>query len=121
MNRKSLSLMLPLALMLGLSGCGKSQAKSPDPAQQAKVIQTASPEVQKGWQLALAAAETNDFATAILTLRKLQSHANPTPEQQAAITARMNAINDQLAAAIQKGDPEATKAMQEIRDRWRSQ
>lgn len=105
--------------LLVVSGCSKSAA--PDPGQPANAFQSATIQNQADWGLALEAAKTNDFVVAMLTLRKLQGQADLTPEQRAAVSGKMTEVNDQLAAAVQKGDPNATKAMEEIRRRWRTQ
>jgi hypothetical protein len=100
------------------AGCGK--ANTSDPAQQAGAFQSAGPRLQASWQLALDAAATNGYATAILTLRQLQAQTDLTPEQRAAVSNQMVAVNIQLQAALQKGDPDATKAQEELRNRWRA-
>jgi hypothetical protein len=105
--------------LLALSACNKSAA--PAPGQQAQAFQSATPQNQADWGLALEASKTNDFVVAMLTLRKLQGQADLTPEQRAAVKDRMTEVNDQMAAAVQKGDPDAIKAMEEIRRRWRTQ
>jgi hypothetical protein len=105
--------------LLTLSGCSKSAA--PDATQQAKAFQSATPQNQAAWNRALEAAKTNDFALAILTFRTLQGQTDLTPEQRTAVTDRMTAANEQLAAAVQKGDSNAVKALEEIRARWRMQ
>lgn len=104
-------------VLLAVISCSKSAA--PDPAQQAKAFQSATPQNQADWNRALEAAKTNDFAVAILTFKKLQGQTDLTPEQRTAVTDRMTALNEQLAAAVQKGDANAIKALEEIRTRWR--
>lgn len=105
-------------VLFSITGCGKG--KGSDPAQLAKLFQSADPQTKADWDKASAAAETNDFVTAILTLKKLQEQPGLTPEQRTAVNDSMTAANDQLSAAVQKGDPNATKALEEIRRRWRS-
>jgi hypothetical protein len=117
--RFSVLLTLWVGLLLVAGACGKPRT-SADPAQQAKAFQSASPQTQSSWQLAVDAATTNDYATAVLTLRKLQAQPDLTPEQRTAVNDRMTAVNTQLAAALEKGDPNATKAIQEIKQRGRS-
>lgn len=82
-------------------------------------FQTASPENQVLWQQASAAAKTNGFVVAMLSLRKLQLETTLTSYQQAAITAKMAAVDGSLSAAERAGDSEAKKAVEEIRQKWR--
>ena len=109
-----------LGLALALTGCGKGAAKTSNAAQQEQIIQSASPAVQAAWQLAVAAAATNDYATSILTLRRLQGNADLTPDQRTAIAARLEAVNAQLTAGLQQGDAAATKAMQTMQQQGRT-
>ena len=117
MTVKNLSVLFSLMAVLLLattSGC-KKESGVPDQA-----FKNAGPETQARWQQAVEAAKTNGYVTAALTLRKLQLVTNLTSDQQAAITALMTTVNENLAAAEQAGDPEAKKAMEEIRQGWRS-
>lgn len=116
---RCLGLGLCWAILLVVIGCGKSATT--DPTQQAKAFQSATPQNQADWSRALEATRTNDFALAILTFRKLQGQTDLTPEQRAALTDRMATANEQLAAAVQKGDSNAVKALEEIRAHWRMQ
>jgi hypothetical protein len=68
----------------------------------------------------LAAAASTDYATAILSCRKMQAQSELTPEQRTVINDTMTAMNNQMNAAAQKGDPKALKAVEEVRKRWRS-
>ena len=47
--------------------CNKSISKS------GSALQTASPEVKKGWDVAMAAMNTNGYAVAIMELQKIRS------------------------------------------------
>jgi hypothetical protein len=117
MTAKHLSALFSLMAVLLLattSGCKKKNG-APDQA-----FKNAGPETQARWQQASEAAKTNGYVTAVLTLRKLQIETYLTPDQQAAITALMMTVNESLAVADQAGEPEAKKAMEEIRQRWRT-
>jgi Tfp pilus assembly protein PilV len=101
------------ALLFIIVGCKKQSA---DPAQ---AFQTANPEILVRWQQAMEATKTNNYVTAVLSLRKLQMDTSLTSEQQTAVTEQMAFVNQNLSAAEQRGDPDAKKAMEEIRLRWR--
>jgi hypothetical protein len=113
------TLTVVLALASGLTGCDKGKP-SGDPAKQTQAFQSAPAAIQAGWQLAIAAAATNDYATSILTLRRLQGQPDLTPEQKTAVNDRLDELNRQLAEALQKGDPNAAKAMQTMQQQGRS-
>jgi hypothetical protein len=103
------------SLFIAAAGCNKSKTTNP-----AQAFQAASAEVKARWQEATEAVATNNYATAVLTLRKLQMDPSLTPEQLTIVGNQMMSFTEKLAIAEQKGDPDAKKAMEEIRQRWRS-
>lgn len=64
--------------------------------------------------MAIAAAKTNGYVTAILTLKQLQRETNLTPEQAKAVTETLTALNDQMFKAAGKGDPNAKQAVEQL-------
>jgi len=106
-----------LALGLALIGCGKSASSKM--AAGAKAFETASPALKDDWSKILAAANSHDYTTAILTCRKLQAFTELTPEQRAAVNDTMTAVNNQFTAAVAKGDADALKALQDLRQHGR--
>ena len=112
--RKGVRLITALSLLgLALVGCTKNAASigaSDDPA-----FRSADPELKAGWETALAAAKTNGYATAILTLKRLQTRTNLTPEQAKAIGETATAVRDQMYDAANKGDANAVNAIKELR------
>lgn len=102
-----------VVILAATLGCNKP-APTPE-----TVFQTASPENQARWQLATQAAKTNGYVTAVMTFRKLQLEPALTQDQQTAVNMMMAKVNERLSAAEQAGDPEAKKATEEIRRRWR--
>ncbi|HWH71406.1 MAG TPA: hypothetical protein VNT26_18670, partial [Candidatus Sulfotelmatobacter sp.] len=65
-------------LALGLAGCGKNAASVG--SRNAKLFQSANPQIKTQWDTAMAAVKTNGFVVSIVTLRNLQQ-ASLTPEQ----------------------------------------
>jgi hypothetical protein len=66
------------------------------------------------WQVGLAASRTNDYVGGQTILFKLMN-LDLTPEQREAVNRETTALNQRLYAAVDKGDPAAQKAMQELR------
>ncbi|MGA2865402.1 MAG: hypothetical protein ABSF95_13085 [Verrucomicrobiota bacterium] len=110
--RSVAALGLVLSLGLACAGCKKSDNQG---AVDAKAFQAAAPEIKAAWDRALAAAQSNDYAAAYLTLRQLRAQSDLTPGQLEAINAQSTLVNDRMAAAAQKGDTNALQAIQEIR------
>ncbi len=106
-----------MAAFITLMGCNR-QAPSTVTADP-KTFESASAEIKADWDKALAAAATNDYATALLTCRKLQGLEALTPDQRAAVAKTMAAVEARLMDAAQKGDANATNALAEIRRHWR--
>jgi hypothetical protein len=93
-----------------LCGCGKNVPKA---AVDPKAFDAAAPEIKQVWDQALAAAASNDFASAILTLR-LMSRQPLSPEQGKAAHDAIIFYVTKLREAAKSGDPAATKAMKEL-------
>jgi hypothetical protein len=107
-----------MAICLATAGCSKTA--TPKVASDTKAFESASPEIKADWEKTMSAVTSNDYATAILTCRKLQEQSELTPEQHTAVNDTMTAVNDRLAAAVEKGDQNAINAMDEVRKNWRS-
>ena len=103
---------LCLWLAVAAVGCKKS-----DPAGtvDTKLFDAAQPEVKDAWNTALGAAQTNDWATAYLTLVRLRQQSGLSEAQLRTIGAEITKVHAQLNEAAQKGDPNAQKALLDIR------
>jgi predicted small lipoprotein YifL len=106
-----------LTIFTATPGCGKKGV--PKIASNTKAFETASSEIKADWEKAITAAASHDYATAILTCRKLQLQKELTPEQRTAVTDTITAENNQLLDGLRKGDPNAIQANEEVRKGWR--
>jgi hypothetical protein len=106
-----LALLIPVALLL-VVGCGhKSSALT---AKDEAAFAQASPEVKQMWTKGCEAANANDYTTAYNLFYQLVN-TGLTPEQKTAVTKVNAALNERLMAALEKGDPNAQKAFQEMK------
>ena len=98
------------------SGCGRSASNSGNGA---TAFASAKSRLSKAeWDVKIAAADAaNDYATVILSSRKLLPQSALTPEQKSALAATMTAANTRMMDAVQKGDPAAIKANQDVNQR----
>jgi hypothetical protein len=111
--------MVPLAacslcLVLGFAatGCKKSsQATAVD----TNSFDSAPSELKEAWSTALGAAQTNDYATAYLTLAHIRRQPGLNEAQHRAIAAESTLIHARMNEAAQRGDSNALKAIQDIR------
>ena len=97
-----------------LVGCGRNPSSIG--AGYAKAFQSADAKTKAAWELAMQAVTTNGYATAILTLKELKEQPGLTPEQTKAVSETVDAVSDQMYKALNKGDPNAQKAIQDLRD-----
>jgi len=107
-----------IILTVGLVGaaglaCNKSVSSG------SSALQSASPEVKKGWDTAMAAMKTNGYAAAILELQKARALPGVTAEQGKVIDASSTKISDQMYAAANKDDPKAKAAIEDLRNAWK--
>ena len=107
-----------LTICLVIMGCGKQAVAKV--ASDTKAFEAVSPEIKADWGKAMSAAASHDYATAILTCRKLQTQGKLTPQQLTAVNDTMTALNGQLLDGLQKGDPDAIRATKEVRQGWRT-
>ena len=66
------------------------------------------------WTLAVEASKTNDYVTAYNMLYSLGSQ-NLSPDQKQAVTKQTTALNDRMLAGVEKGDPAAQKALEDLK------
>ncbi len=102
---------LSMVALSGLlvAGCGKGGGAN------AKAFDSANPEVKTLWDKAQTAAKAKDYASALLTFRQLSARADLTPDQIKAMEVASTAVSDQMYEAANKGDAEATKAIETMR------
>ena len=93
--------------------CNKSVSSS------GSALQTASPEVKNGWDVAMAAMTTNAYAVAITELQKIRQLPGVSATQGKAIDEASTKISDQMYAAANKDDPKANAAIEELRSSWK--
>ena len=105
-----------LATLVAAPGCGKGGPKS---ASGSKAFASASPDIKSEWDKIAAADTANDYATVILSSRKLLPQSVLTTEQRFALSQTMTAANTRMMDAAQKGDAAAIKANQEVNQHWR--
>ncbi len=104
---------LAIGLLLLPVGCGHKSGSQLSSADQAAFDQ-ATPEVKAAWIQASEAVKTNGYVTAYNLFYDLGS-ADLTAEQKQAVIKASTALNEQLLAAVDKGDPAAQEALAEMR------
>lgn len=108
-----------LALTVAVAaGCKKNTAPEPVALEQAPVVleqafKDAKPELKAQADQAVATLKNEqDAAKALSQLRTLIARTELTPEQRAAATCSLLAVQQHLQTAAAKGDPRATEALQ---------
>ena len=86
-----------LTICLAIMGCGKQAVAKV--ASDTKAFEAASPEIKANWGKAMSVAASHDYATAILTCRRLQTQGKLTPPQLTAVVGTITAVTDQMLAA----------------------
>jgi hypothetical protein len=111
---RAAALMLAVGF-LGTAGlaCNKSISSG------STAMQSASPEVKKGWDTALAAMKTNGYAVAIIELQKIKDLPGVTPQQVKVIETSSTKISNDMYAAANKDDPKAKAAIEDLRNAWK--
>jgi hypothetical protein len=100
-------------LTLALMGCSKDATSVG--SRHTKAFQSADAQTKALWDTAMAAAKTNGFALAIVTLKSLQVQPALTPEQLKAVNETATAVSDQMYKAANRNDPAALQAIEELR------
>jgi hypothetical protein len=98
-----------LTFVLVLAGCSKS-ATSPD-----MVFEKADPDTQATWQKAVSFSSTNDYAGALLMLRRLRSNPHLSPQQNEAVDNLYSKVNKATIEAFNRGDANAQAAMEMLK------
>ncbi len=108
-------LLFCIALPAGtfLTGCGPSAPKVT--SEDMKAFEAAPRELKETWSRAHAAAKTNDYASAILTLRSLLAQ-KLSVEQIEAVQDAIRAYNVKLVTAADRGDVAAQKGLETLRN-----
>jgi hypothetical protein len=96
-----------------LANCGASPNSAA--ARGEKAFSSAPAETRTFWMMATTAIRTNDLALALATLGKLHSTQGLTPEQTKAVEATSTALSDRLYSAANRGDPNAKRALDDLR------
>jgi hypothetical protein len=112
-----IAIVIVLTVFIATPGCRKKGV--PKIASDTKAFETASLEIKADWEKAISAAALHDYATAILTCRKLQMEKELTSEQRTAVIDTITAENNQLLDGLKKGDQNAIQANEEVRKGWR--
>ena len=95
-----------------LCGCG---SKDPSSAfKNSKAFDNAPPEIKLMWTEALEAGRTNDFENCKKLLYSLGAAAI-TPVQQRAVSEALANFDSKFYESLQKGDPEAQRALDALR------
>jgi hypothetical protein len=95
-----------------LVGCGHKGSELS--AAELKAFDSAPAETKQMWVAALGASKTNDYVGGQTLFYKLLG-GDLSPEQRAVVSKESTALNERLYAAFEKGDPEAKKAIEELR------
>jgi hypothetical protein len=101
---------LASALLLA-AGCGQKSAQLT--VEQGKAFDDAPPEVKQTWEKALVADKANDYVVAQTSLDSL-NHMILSDAQRQALDAESAAFGQRLMQAVEKNDPAALQAVQEI-------
>jgi len=109
-----------LCLFLGFAATGCKKPTQAATAVETHVFDSATPELKDAWSTVLSAAQTNDYATAYLTLGQMRGQPSLTEAQIRAIAAQSTLVHALMNDAAQKGDSNALRAIQDIRAAQRS-
>jgi len=80
----------------------------------AQSFDQAPAETKQMWALAMEAAKTNDYVTAYNMLYTLGGQSL-SPDQKQAVTKQTTVLNDRMLAGVEKGDPAAQKALDDLK------
>jgi len=108
-----------LCLGLAATGCNKS-GQTAAAGVDLKAFDSAPPESKEAWNKALDAAKANDYTAVYQTLGELRKQPGLSEAQTQAISAELTLVHAQMTDALEKGDPNARKALKEIRDAARN-
>ena len=102
-----------ILLLFVLTACSRSGGTGLTEREN-RAFDSASPELKQTWAAALEAGKTNDYVGAQTLLYGLLSQ-QLTPEQQKAVQDETTVVRNNLSAAVQRGDPAAQAALQQLR------
>ena len=106
--------LLSCVCLAPLTSCGhKTGVEQLSPADK-RAFDQAPADLKTQWTAALQAGETNDYVGAQTLLYGLLNQTL-SPEQKQAVGKGLSSLNDRLYSALAKGDPEAQKAIEELR------
>ncbi len=111
-NRLTLLSLVAVFSCAVLLGCGRGRGKLT--AADMRAFDGAAPGIKQSWAQAQAAAETNDYVQAILTLRLLLRQ-DLTQQQVDAVRNALISDDAKLMRAVDRGDPAAQKALETLR------
>ena len=97
------------AVLLGACGQGNPKLTSAD----TKAFDSATPQLKQKWAQAQAAAATNDYVQAIVTLRAMLLR-DLSKEQVQAVKDALSAFDAKMMKAVDRGDPAAKKALEAL-------
>ncbi len=103
---------LLLCLMV-VVGCGKKTSSTSLTDGDMKAFDSAPAELKQIWVSATEAARTNDYVGAETMLFMLIRQDISEAQKQVA-NRQIGAVHQRLLAAVEKGDPDAQKALQEL-------
>ena len=107
------SLIVFPAILL-LVGCSKKQGVGELTDADTKAFDSAPADVKQTWTTALEASKSNDYVGAQTLLYGLLAQ-NLSPDQKQAVTKASTLVNQRLYDGVEKGDPAALKAMEDMR------
>lgn len=96
---------------IAVSGCNRGLA-----IKESSAFNSAPAELKTQWDSAFAASKTNGYAYASLTLQSLRAQTNLNAEQISAVDELMGVVGARMVKAANDGDPQAVKALKEVRD-----
>jgi hypothetical protein len=95
------------------TGCGGKKGAAPT-AKDLQAFNSAPVDVKQMWDRALEADKTNDYATAEMLLYALV-RPDLTKEQREAVINRLTSVKQRLDDGLEKADPAAQAAWEELR------
>jgi hypothetical protein len=104
---------LCLACLL-VTACGGRKSTGEITASEKQAFDSAPPELKQMWLSGLEAVSTNDYAGAQTLFYGLLTQQLSPPQRQA-VTKESTFVMDRIYAGIDKGDPAALKAAEELR------